>query len=438
MTNEERQDQEVSIEATANGNGNDNGTDLDVSWYPTSIDELHELLTFYRKQAISFKNEKDEYENVLESLQMTSEEKHKLEWALHEKMQSNESLKKQLSDTHILLYTEKNSNIQCNAEIKCLKAKLNELTQNNQHLLSLLQSANENMNEMISTQHEHKRKSKRCSACHHAQLLQQSMAADHVPQKLTTIYLPNENTQTLQAQLEAKQEELENLKQESMRINEYLIKDRNKAYESLDAFRSEYDEKFKSLQTEISDLSQQHLFHLKEYLNYRRKSKQEIHELKVTAFKLQYENDRLARKYSHKSKHVAVSKKKMEKEVKKESSRIIHGFRMETMKKHEELNNVKDELNTLTKSYQFDVANLRQKLSATRKRNKRLNEINKCQKMGIQTDVENVKQRLKKLQKTLDQLELEEGSKNSMQLALQHEINKIQSKLFELAEMSER
>merc|ERR1712142_613626 len=94
-----------------------------------------------------------------------------------------------------------------------------------------------------------------------------------------------------------------------------------------------------------------------------------------------------------KVKDAVSSTNKIEKELKKRSSKMIHGFRMETLKKHEELNHVKDELKALSKSYQCDVRELKTKLSASKRKNKRLNHINQCQKVGIQTDVGNLKKR---------------------------------------------
>ena len=178
-----------------------NEDELDISWYPTSIEELHELLTFYRKQSIVFKKERTEYENILKSLQMTNEQKHKLEWHLHEKNELNHDLQKQLSDTHILLYKEKNSNIKLNSDVKTLMAEINELKQNKSHLLSLLESANNNINQIVESHHKHKR----CKACHdkHQSIQIKRIICDQTqnPSKLTTIYLPDDNQQTLQSKV---------------------------------------------------------------------------------------------------------------------------------------------------------------------------------------------------------------------------------------------
>lgn len=414
-----------------------NENELDISWYPTSVEELHELLTFYRKQTVVFKKERTEYENILKSLEMTNEEKHKLEWSLHEKNELNRDLQKQLSDTHILLYKEKNLNIKLSSDVKTLNAEINELKQNKSHLLSLLESANNNINKIVENHH----KNKRCKACHdkhqNIQIKRIICNQSQNPSKLTTIYLPNDNQETIECKLNAKIKELEEFKHQTAKINEYLMNDRNKTYQDLDKLRKEYNDKFEKLQNEISQLSQQHLYNLKEYLNYRRNTKQEIHDLKMNVFSTNSEKNRIKEKYNDRVEEIKVNTKKIKKNIKKESNKLINGLRMETMRKHEELNNVKDELKTLTKSYQFDVKNLKSKLNATKRKNKKLNQINKCQKIGIKTDIDQLKQRLGKLQKSINNFTFENSNHNKYQISLQNEINKIKNNLLELAKSTE-
>lgn len=414
-----------------------NDNELDESWYPTSTQELHELLTFYRKQAIIFKKERCEYEKILKSLEMTNEEKHKLEWKLHEKSELNEDFKKQLSDIHILLYKEKNLNIELNSEIKSLRAEINELSQNKKHLLSLLECANNNINQIVETDKLHKR----CKPCHYnkKRIICNKIKTENNRQKLTTIYLPSENTMTFTEKLKAKEKELQDLKKQTFEINEYLMNDRNKAFESLENLRNEYNEKFKNLQNEICDLSQQHLYNLKEYLNYKRNTKQEIEKLKFNFLEMKQEKNKIKSKYENKFENVKKTRNKMEKKLKKESTKIINGFRMETMRKHQELNNVKDELLSLTKSYQFDMKNLKTKLNKTKRKNKKLNQINKCHKIGIKTDIHSLKQRLNKLQKSMNNLCIDNNSENTQyHISLQNEINKVKNRLLELAKITEQ
>eukprot|EP00485_Elphidium_margaritaceum_P008202 CAMPEP_0202686502 /NCGR_PEP_ID=MMETSP1385-20130828/2260_1 /ASSEMBLY_ACC=CAM_ASM_000861 /TAXON_ID=933848 /ORGANISM="Elphidium margaritaceum" /LENGTH=429 /DNA_ID=CAMNT_0049341087 /DNA_START=46 /DNA_END=1335 /DNA_ORIENTATION=- len=412
--------------------------ELDVSWYPTSTEELHELLTFYRQQSIVYKNERTEYENIMKSLKMSNEQKHKLEWAVHEKTQHNEDLKKQLSDTHILLYHEKNTNIKLSADVKALRAEAAELRQNKEHLLSLLQSANDSIHEMVTDQATNTR-SKRCQACNHRQQQkQQKCCIKHaIPQKLTTIYLPHNDTQTLESKLTAKQQELSALKQQYIKINEYLMNDRNLAHESLLALRTQYSDKFESLQTEIEQVSQQHLLNLKEYLSHRRQCKQQLHDMELKVLHIKRENSGMQTKYDGMAQELKSNNLKLEKERKRTSNKLIHGFRMENIRKHEELNEVKHELNALSKSYQCDMKQLKQRLSVTQRKNKRLNKINKCQKIGIQTDVDNLKKKLNDLQKNMNNLCMTDSTAERTQIALRNEIKKVKERLAELANISE-
>ena len=132
---------------------------------------------------------------------MSNAEKHKLEWALHKKSQINQDLTKQLSDTHILLYTEKNSNIEYQSQIKSLTAEIAELTQNKDHLMELLESANNNLHDIL----EEPKKHKQCGACtHHHQtqrIIRHKEHRENHPQKLTTIYLPNDPADTLRSKV---------------------------------------------------------------------------------------------------------------------------------------------------------------------------------------------------------------------------------------------
>merc|ERR1712048_1178510 len=97
------------------------------------------------------------------------------------------------------------------------------------------------------------------------------------------------------------------------------------------------------------------------------------------------ENNKIKKKYAAKMERVELKQTKMAKELKKESHEMVNGFRMDNMRKHQELTHVRDELATMTKSYHFDVNQLKNKLVATKKKNKKLNKINKCQREGMQT-----------------------------------------------------
>merc|ERR1712154_165851 len=169
---------------------------------------------------------------------------------------------------------------------------------NKTHLLGLLESANDNTN--INATYNHK-KHKRCKACiHKYSNVGNKLQNENKPQKLITIYLPNDNTETLEAKLRAKDEELENLKKQTIQINEYLMNDRNKAQETLTMLRNEHNAKFESLQKEIERLSREHLYNLKEYLVYRRNAKQEIEDLQMNFLQMKPQNNKIKQKCNHK------------------------------------------------------------------------------------------------------------------------------------------
>merc|ERR1712228_1152833 len=264
----------------------------------------------------------------------------------------------------------------------------------------------------------------------------QCMKKANNPSKLTTIYLPNNNAETLKTWVSAKEEEMQKIKDQSLKISEYLMSDRNKAYHSLQQLRIENNEKFEMQQNEMAELSKEHLYHIKEYLIYRRNTKQEMHDLMLNFFKMKDENNKMRKKYNDKVEHIESSKDAKERAIKKESNKIVNGFRIETMRKHKELNNVRNELATLTKSYHFDVNHLKNKLLATKRKNKRLSQMNKCQKQGIQSDVENLKKRLGKLQKNMNSLSFADDANDLYQASLQKEINKIKDALLQLAKIS--
>ena len=52
---------------------------------------------------------------------MTNELKHNLEWELHKKNKENSQLKQQLSDTHMLLYDEKQEQLNLKSQIQSLQ-----------------------------------------------------------------------------------------------------------------------------------------------------------------------------------------------------------------------------------------------------------------------------------------------------------------------------
>jgi len=400
--------------------------ELDVSWYPTTIEELHELLTFYRKQMMIFKHERTECENKLNSQTMSNEQKHGFEWKLHQQTETNAELTKQLSDTHILLYNEKNSVIQMRAQIKTLTAQCNALQNEKAHLLQILEAANGESNDLNNASRRHKN----CKACH-----QKPEKIKNAQSKLTTVYLPNDSAQSLQEILNAKKEEIGKMREQSLKISEFLMSDRNKAQQALLDLRAETNEKFKQMQAEMAELSKQNLFNIKEYLAYRRQTKQTMHDLELAFIKQTDENNKIKKRYADKAERIETSQTKLAKDLKKESKQIVNGFRMENMQKHKELSNVRQELASMSKSYHFDMNSLKEKLVATKRKNKKLNRINKCQREGMQTDVDAMKKRLDKLQKTMNGISFN-AANGSDHASLQNEINKIQKALMDLGKIS--
>merc|ERR1711972_961657 len=154
----------------------------------------------------------------------------------------------------------------------------------------------------------------------------------------------------------------------------------------------------------------------------------EMYDIQIGALQMKQERNATKQDCIHKVEDAVTKTNRMEKELKKRSSKMIHGFRMETIKKHEELNHVKHELKSLSKSYQNDVKQLKTKLNASKQKNRRLSQINQCQKVGIQTDVNNLKKRLHKLQKSMNGLCLD-ASTDAYQASLQSEIDKVKEKL---------
>jgi len=213
------------------------------------------------------------------------------------------------------------------------------------------------------------------------------------------------------------------------------MSDRNKAQQASLDLRAETNEKFKQMQAEMAELSKQNLFNIKEYLAYRRQTKQTMHDLELAFIKQSDENNKIKKRYADKAERIETSQTKLAKDLKKESEQIVNGFRMENMQKHKELSNVRQELASMSKSYHFDMNSLKEKLVATKRKNKKLNRINKCQREGMQTDVDAMKKRLDKLQKTMNGISFNEAN-GSDHASLQNEINKIQKALMDLGKIS--
>ena len=93
------------------------------NWYPDSIDEMKILIDFYRSQRLSFKDEQKCNESLINSLMISKELKHKMEWDIHNKTKDNKELKQQLSDTHYLLYQEKQKQLELKSEYELLQRK---------------------------------------------------------------------------------------------------------------------------------------------------------------------------------------------------------------------------------------------------------------------------------------------------------------------------
>ena len=62
--------------------------------------------------------EQQEQKKLIEPLTMTKEDKLKFDAELHSKSQQITQLQKQLSDTHLLLYTEKDLSAKMRAKLK--------------------------------------------------------------------------------------------------------------------------------------------------------------------------------------------------------------------------------------------------------------------------------------------------------------------------------
>merc|ERR1712157_705695 len=104
--------------------------------------------------------------------------------------------------------------------------------------------------------------------------------------------------------LAAKEEQLDKIKSESLRISEYLMADRNAAHEALQALRTENNAKFDELQSELTELSKEHLFNIKEYLIYRRRTNERMHDLELNYHRIKEQNNKIKQKYQDKVEHI--------------------------------------------------------------------------------------------------------------------------------------
>merc|ERR1712130_720635 len=111
---------------------------------------------------------------------------------------------------------------------------------------------------------------------------------------------------------------------QTIQINEYLMNDRNKAQETLTVLRNENNAKFESLQKEIERLSREHLYNLKEYLVYRRNTKQEIEDLQMNFLQMKHQNNKIKQKCNHKLDKIKSNTNKIKKKLKNSSNKKIN------------------------------------------------------------------------------------------------------------------
>ena len=69
--------------------------------------ELESILKYYRERVDNIQNEREDWYGMIENVKISQEEKHSLEWELHKRKTELAEIQKALSDSHLALFDER-------------------------------------------------------------------------------------------------------------------------------------------------------------------------------------------------------------------------------------------------------------------------------------------------------------------------------------------
>lgn len=435
---------------------------------------------------------------------MTKEEKLKLEWQLHSKSKQITKLQKQLSDTFLLLYKERDSNVEMQSKLKQLQLEDEEHKKRIHHLLKLLQPTHEEItlahgmkpfgvasyfpkqqqsknkenninfqnssssrktkdasvkyknlykttNSNTSTlNNNNSSRSNRGSASNtnrssksslgnvSASKINYKQKSNGLPShvnyikpgsvKLRTIYLPSDNSDYLNMKVNALQAEIHELKQLNLERESFLCKDRTEAYDQLMKLRDEYDSQMDELSTQLQILSKQHLYNMKEYLQFRRDSKQLILNLKLQSFKNKSEKSQIERECAKTVERAVYESKKFQRKMGDETQNIVHEYRRQNMEKDCQIQMMNEQLKENKDTFIYRLNQMKNKLSLLTKRNYQLTKQRKYEKQGFNNDIKQLKMKMKKLDEWITM----ESAAGILSQNLKNQIDQVQSRLEQL------
>ena len=250
---------------------------------------------------------------------------------------------------------------------------------------------------------------------------------DHI--KLKTVYIPNQNNTELIKEINAYKNKLKELNELFNETKNKLINDKNECYIEINKIKSEYNDKFSSLQNEIKKLNDINIYNIKEYLKYKRQSNHLIYNLKNEYYKSNKIINELKNNYKENIKNIKKKCDKNTKLINLNAKKTVNEFRKQNAIKNEKLNNVTNQLNGLKKDYKNNIKITKQKINLIKKNNIKLKKANKFDKQGYKSDIYYFKNELKNLQKKIN------NNNNTIQdnIVLKNQIKIMEEKLLKLA-----
>ena len=206
------------------------------------------------------------------------------------------------------------------------------------------------------------------------------------------------------------------------------MKDRNDAYNQVMKLRDEYDFRMSELSNQLKILSKQHLFNMKEYLQYRRDSKQLIVNLKLQTLKSKSDKMKTERNCKKAIKKTLYESKKFEQKLGNETQTVLNSFRRQTMEKDCQIQMMREQLKENKDSFMYKLSNMKEKLATLHKKNKNISKQRQYDKDGFASDIKQLRIKMKNLDSWITM----ESAAGEMSLTLRNQVEQMQKRIDEL------
>ena len=389
-----------------------------------------ELLEYYRQRVQNAENELKNCNQRLDQIDQRQLDLHKSRWGLQKRNQDVGDLQRALSDSHVIVWEEKEKNRKLQAENDQLRMNEAEDRRKIQHLLALVdpitQEVTYSRSQAPDTLNLHSHARSNLDAAQSDQQPRKgvvarkgitpearraggpsaSAASDKAPvvkqpptaRVLRTVYMPNEKVETLQVHIESLRAQLQEQEELSRERTAALLEDRRLRIAEESARRSaeaeqmrELDEALKKSEGLLHRATRDYLTLKHETLEQQRMDTERIQVLRV-------ERDSLAQNLEQLRKNAAIEVEAASAGAKRGAEQYVTLFRQQVADTERTLGLLKDQHHGLQQALAMRVKELEENLSSLKTKYRALEQRRKLDSEGYQQELSMVQKQLSRIE----------------------------------------